>query len=68
MSILALVPFSDKNVPVAPSAPWEIVLISYLLAAVEARDARIRRLEQFNAQFAREIDRQRREGAARKAA
>jgi hypothetical protein len=59
-----LTPVANKNKPLppAPSAPWEIALISYLLAAVEARDARIAYFEAEDRRKAREIDRERRRG------
>lgn len=43
------------------SAPWELSVISLLLVALQARDARISRLEQFDRQKAVHIDEQRRQ-------
>lgn len=42
------------------SAPWELSVISLLFVALQARDARISRLEQFDRQKALHIDEQRR--------
>lgn len=39
------------------SDPWELSTFVWLLVAVQARDERIRRLEQFNRSLAVELDR-----------
>lgn len=40
-----------------PPAPWELSALFRLLVAVQARDERIRRLEEFNRSLAAELDR-----------
>lgn len=49
------------------SAPWEVTVISLLLVALQARDARIRRLEELDRQKAVYIDEQRRRAQRRAA-
>jgi hypothetical protein len=46
------------------TAPWEVILASYLVVLIQAQEARIRRLEFFDRQKAVYIDEQRRRRAA----
>lgn len=52
-------PFNNKS----RSAPWEVVLISYLAMLIRAQESRIQRLEHFDRQKAVHIDEQRRRAA-----
>ena len=47
------------------SAPWEISVICLLTVALQARDARISRLEQLNHSMALAVDEQRRSAGRR---
>lgn len=63
---------NDRIAPRRPrannlSAPWELSVISLLFVALQARDARISRLEQFDRQKAVHIDEQRRRSERRAA-
>lgn len=49
------------------SVPWELSAISLLVVALQARDARISRLEQLNRSMALAVDEQRRRAERRAA-
>jgi len=65
MKILRSIDSGDK--PLLPPR-WEITFISYLLVAIQARDARIACLEQFDYQKAVALDDLRRRAERRVAA
>ncbi|MDT5293164.1 MAG: hypothetical protein QOJ76_44 [Acidobacteriota bacterium] len=51
----------------SPSARWELYVISLLVVRMQARDARIARLEQLDREKAIALDEQRRRGERRAA-
>lgn len=67
MKTLALAPPENKTAHRRPPS-WEIVLISLLVAAVEARDRRIEWFEREDERKAAKLDRQPREGVGRRRA